>query len=296
MTNDLAIRDEQEYLAKVARVRALAEQIETVVDAKAGADLSATYRVWAERARLGLEKVNLATAAQIECERRGGVLLKQLPRQQGERTLPQLQAKSALAQAREDANLARSTADRWQELAAIPEERFKRAIATCEGERLSVSYVLKQAKTDGLYSSERGDWATPQRLFDLLNEEFNFELDVCAQEWSAKCPEYFTLEDNALAQEWTGRCFMNPPYGRTIDEWVSKAYQSALRGALVVCLVPARVDTSWWWDYCRFGEVRFLRGRLHFDDGEDAAPFPSSVVVLGEPYGPSVVWWEAWQP
>jgi len=295
MTQDLAIRDVDDYLAKVARVRVLAERIETIVDAKAGADLSASYRVWAERAGLGVEKVNLAVVAQIECECRAGELLAQLPSGRGLKgkgRTDSVQTKRQIALA--EVGKGRRTGDRWLELGAVAPERRERILAACEGERLSVSYFLKQAKTDGLYSSDRGDWATPQRLFDLLNAEFDFELDVCAQDWSAKCERYFTPADDALAQPWYGRCFMNPPYGRTIDLWVEKAYESAQAGALVVCLVPARVDTAWWWDYCRYGEVRFLRGRLHFDDGDDAAPFPSAVVVLGNDFGPNVVWWEAW--
>jgi phage N-6-adenine-methyltransferase len=295
---DLAVRDEHDYMAKVARVRALAEQIETVVDAKAGADLSASYRVWAERAGLGQEKVNLATIAQIECECRAGELLARLPKQPGRKNSRNVTANSLTQRqsALMEVGASKDIGDRWLEMGAVPVERRERILSACEGERLSVSYFLKQAKTDGLYSSDRGDWATPQRLFDLLNEEFEFELDVCAQDWSAKCERYYTPADDGLAQPWYGRCFMNPPYGRTIDQWVSKAYESAKAGAVVVCLVPARVDTAWWWDYCRWGEVRFLRGRLHFDDGEDAAPFPSCAVVMGEQYGPSVVWWEAWQP
>lgn len=292
------IQGEADYLAKVARVRVLAERIETVSDAKAGADLSAAYRVWAERAGLGVEKVNLAVIAQISCECRAGELLAQLPRERGRKNSRSLSANSLTQRqaALAGVGATKDVGERWLELGAVPAERRERILAACEGERLSVSYFLKQAKTDGLYSSDRGDWATPQRLFDLLNAEFDFELDVCAQDWSAKCERYYTLADDGLAQPWYGRCFMNPPYGRTIDQWVQKAYDSAEAGALVVCLVPARVDTAWWWDYCRYGEVRFLRGRLHFDDGEDAAPFPSAVVVFGDAYEPRVVWWEAWQP
>jgi phage N-6-adenine-methyltransferase len=181
------------------------------------------------------------------------------------------------------------------QLADIPEGLWNRILLALDAQKLSVNYVLKQAKTDGLYSSERGDWATPQDLFDLLNEEFEFDLDVCAMPWSAKCARYFTPDEDGLSQVWTGRCFMNPPYGREIGDWVHKAFKSAERDAeFVVCLVPARVDTDWWWRCCRFGEIRFLRGRLHFDDGEDAAPFPSAVVIFGKDFEPNVVWWEAW--
>ena len=54
-----------------------------------------------------------------------------------------------------------------------------------------------------------------------------------------------------LAQPWTGKVFMNPPYGREIGRWVKKAWEESLKGALVVCLLPARVDTRWWHDYAR---------------------------------------------
>ena len=46
---------------------------------------------------------------------------------------------------------------------------------------------------------------------------------------------------------------MNPPYGTGIGAWVRKAYESALLGATVVCLVPARTDTRWWQDCCTKG-------------------------------------------
>lgn len=140
------------------------------------------------------------------------------------------------------------------------------------------------------YSSETEEWETPQDLFDRLDREFNFSLDVCALDSSAKCENYFTPQDDGLGQAWTGTCWMNPPYGTAIGRWVQKAWESAEAGATVVCLVPARVDTAWWWDWCRFGEIRFLRGRLRFGGGDTSAPFPSAVVVF--PRKPHVIWWE----
>ncbi|MCR4341992.1 MAG: phage N-6-adenine-methyltransferase [Gemmatimonadaceae bacterium] len=140
------------------------------------------------------------------------------------------------------------------------------------------------------YSSATGDWETPQDLFDLLDAEFGFDLDVCATAKNAKCATYFTPAEDGLAQPWTGVCWMNPPYGDAIRDWVEKAWAAAQSGATVVCLVPARVDTGWWWDLCRHGEIRFLRGRLRFGGGDTGAPFPSAVVIF--PRDPRVVWWE----
>lgn len=143
-----------------------------------------------------------------------------------------------------------------------------------------------------MFTSETDEWATPQALFDLLDREFGFDLDVCATSENAKCERHFTREQDGLSQRWDGTAWMNPPYGQNIGDWVAKAASSAQEGATVVTLLPARVDTAWWWDHCRYGEIRFLRGRLRFGGGEFPAPFPSAVVVFGR--SPAVKWWEAW--
>jgi site-specific DNA-methyltransferase (adenine-specific) len=131
------------------------------------------------------------------------------------------------------------------------------------------------------FSSTTDDWATPQWLFDELNREFEFELDVCASAENARCARFFTDSEDGLRQEWRGHCWMNPPYGETIGLWVHKAWQSAQDGAVVVCLLPARTDTAWFHDYVmEAAEIRFLRGRLKFNDAENSAPFPSLVAVF----------------
>ena len=137
----------------------------------------------------------------------------------------------------------------------------------------------------GMMSSELPNWGTPQELFDELNKEFNFTLDVCAEDWNAKCDEFFTKETDGLNAAWGGAtCWMNPPYGREIKDWMSKAVKEWKTGAKVVCLVPARTDTAWWHDYAMQGDIRFLRGRIKFvhPDGttKQSAPFPSAIVVF----------------
>jgi len=131
-----------------------------------------------------------------------------------------------------------------------------------------------------MMSSTTDMWETPKWLFDQLNEFYRFDIDVCAVPENAKCARFFTPEHDGLMQEWTGTCWMNPPYGREIGKWVRKAYESAQKGATVVCLLPARTDTSWWHDYCMKGEITFLRGRIKFGQAKNSAPFPSAIVVF----------------
>lgn len=169
-------------------------------------------------------------------------------------------------------------------------DAWREASANGEPTAVQVRDVV-QSRMDVHYSSETPEWSTPQDLFDQLDTEFNFTIDVCATASNAKCEQYFTQEEDGLSRPWGGVCWMNPPYGDVISAWVSKAHASTLDGRhTVVCLLPARVDTGWWWDHCRYGEIRFLRGRLKFGGGENSAPFPSAVVIFGRE--PRVIWWE----
>lgn len=138
----------------------------------------------------------------------------------------------------------------------------------------------------GLMSSDKDCWKTPQDLFDELNAEFHFTLDAAASSANAKCEQYFTKEQDALTQSWFGNIFVNPPYGRVLPHFVAKAFDEAKKShLLVVMLIPARTDTSYWHDYIfpNATDIRFLRGRIKFElDGNprDAAPFPSAVIVF----------------
>ena len=131
--------------------------------------------------------------------------------------------------------------------------------------------------TKTMFSSATPEWSTPQDFYDQLNAEFKFELDVCANAENTKCDKFYTKEQDGLLQEWGGTCWMNPPYGHGIKAWVKKASES---GTLVVALLPARTDTSWFWDYIyNKAEIRFIRGRLKFGGCKNSAPFPSMIVI-----------------
>jgi len=132
------------------------------------------------------------------------------------------------------------------------------------------------------FSSATNEWATPQKFYDKLNDEFHFTLDPCATRGNAKCSFFYTEYENGLEQDWGGQIvFCNPPYGRAIKDWVKKCSDEAKKpNTTVVMLIPARTDTTYFHDYIYHqAEIRFIRGRLHFNDSKNAAPFPSMVVV-----------------
>lgn len=118
----------------------------------------------------------------------------------------------------------------------------------------------------------RLDWKTPKAFYDKLNEEFQFDFDPCPPN-----PQF-----DGLAIEWGGSTYCNPPYGRKIGKWIKKAYEESLKGKTVVMLIPARPDTKMWQDIIlpHAKEIRFIRGRLKFDDQKNPAPFPSAVIIF----------------
>lgn len=104
-----------------------------------------------------------------------------------------------------------------------------------------------------------------------LDAEFHFTDDPCPAGGTG-----------GLERPWGSRVFLNPPYGRRVDTWLHKALAELESGTeVVVALLPARTDTVWFHDLVlgRAAEVRFIRGRLYFDDGSGRAPFPSMLVV-----------------
>ena len=117
----------------------------------------------------------------------------------------------------------------------------------------------------------RLNWATPSNIYDELNNEFNFDYDPCPLN-----PKF-----DGLHSEWGKSNFVNPPYGRQIGKWIKKGFEEWHKCKTVVFLIPSRTDTIWWHDYCMMAtEIRFIKGRLHFDSHKNSAPFPSAIVIF----------------
>ena len=154
-----------------------------------------------------------------------------------------------------------------------------------------------------MFSKQSDEWATPQALFEALNAEFAFDIDMASTVQNAKAQRL--MVDDTLGVSWAGAtfddhgdistgppvCFLNPPYSKC-REFVAKAAREASEGCTVVCLVPSRTDTRWFhdhvWDMDRHRpqpgvEVRFLKGRVRFSGAKAGAPFPSMIVVFRPP-------------
>lgn len=164
-----------------------------------------------------------------------------------------------------------------------------------------------------MFSSANEQWDTSPKLVKELATVFDWTLDVCASGPNV-CEHYFDVDADGLSRPWPtfGVCWMNPPYGREVGDWMEKARKEAMRGVCVVCLVASRTDTRWWHDTIPFAAFHVqIKGRLTFGsdaywqylwdtpmipDGngklkknplygkhgrKNSAPFPSAFIVLG---------------
>ena len=132
-----------------------------------------------------------------------------------------------------------------------------------------------------LFSHNSDEWETPHCLFDELDKEFEFDIDVCATADNRKCPEFYTEWHNGLIMPWRSgwTVWCNPPYSN-IAPWCKRCSEHE---GTAVMLVPARTDTRWFHDYCYKKpnvEIRFIKGRLKFSNSKNSAPFPSMIVIF----------------
>ena len=162
-----------------------------------------------------------------------------------------------------------------------PAKRQDRENSIIEAEKIMRENGTLKEKPKPFFNKDKNDWETPQSLFDELHKEFNFTLDPCASKRTHKCKKYYTKEDDGLSKDWSNEIvFMNPPYSNgELAKWIEKAYNEHLKGVVVVCLIPSYTSTKYWHKYIEGMEVRFLKGKLKFNN-RNYAPFPSCVVVF----------------
>lgn len=119
------------------------------------------------------------------------------------------------------------------------------------------------------HASESDTWLTPRSIADRLGR---VALDPCSHPRSlvdadlrAMGPEVDGVDGLELPwHEADGVVFVNPPYS-TLGAWLAKCAAESDLGAIVVALVPARVDTAAFHSSV-IGRARIgvLAGRLRF--------------------------------
>lgn len=110
------------------------------------------------------------------------------------------------------------------------------------------------------------NFATPQYVFQYFNDHYHYNLDLCAESWSAKCVAYCSLDGvNAFDYRHTGGAvWVNPPY-EDIAPWVRLLLGvCGDSGSVGTLLLPARTDQAWFHKYSKLFRVEFIKGRIKF--------------------------------
>lgn len=152
---------------------------------------------------------------------------------------------------------------------------------------------MRLVKHERKNDSARDDYETPPKLYNLLNEVYNFDLDVCADIKTTKCLKWFGVKEDGLKQEWSVRgstVFCNPPFSNW-PAWMRKAVNETANGVTTVFLVPPRTGTKAWHLYAPYAhEIIFLEGRVSFllDKVPQKNNGADSVLLIFRPNLPNV--------
>ena len=137
---------------------------------------------------------------------------------------------------------------------------------------------------EALLSSKRMDWNTPEEVLELVRKVAPIGLDPCSNVTS-KVKASAAWLSGGLEVDWSGfgLVYVNPPYGRELNEWSRKIVDESQRGVEIIALVPSRTDTKWFQNMFNHRNLVCLwKGRITFEGAPAAAPFPSAVFYFGK--------------
>lgn len=111
------------------------------------------------------------------------------------------------------------------------------------------------------------EWYTPAWIFDELG--LKFDLDPASphdHESAVPAETKYTVFDDGLSKPWFGRVFINPPYGPTTGQWISRLVSHG-HG---IALVFSRTDTTWFHEAAKSATaILFVSGRIDFIPGHE---------------------------
>jgi phage N-6-adenine-methyltransferase len=141
--------------------------------------------------------------------------------------------------------------------------------------------------------NQSDQWATPDDLFNKLDEEFQFEFDLCASRENHKCSAYSRdIETYVKFLDATppiNSYWMNPPYSRgNIDHcmyWGTAVLRLSELFPTIVTLTRFDPSTEWFQAYIDgvADEVRMLARRVKFVGAPSAYNFPCCVAIYNQP-------------
>jgi len=129
-------------------------------------------------------------------------------------------------------------------------------------------------------------YGTPVEFLRAVKERFGkIGWDLAASAENNVAPEgcYFDEQDDALTKSWTGLTndwlWLNPPFARNA-EFAAKCHAESLKGAPILFLTPASVDSNWFADHVApYAHSLWLGSRIQFVGAKDGYPKPLMLSV-----------------
>ncbi len=87
-------------------------------------------------------------------------------------------------------------------------------------------------------NAESTTWLTPLPLVRALG---HFDLDPCAFPGHQTADRLIVLPEDGLKADWHGRVWLNPPYGKEAEMWLTKLHHHGDG----IALIFARLETRW---------------------------------------------------
>ena len=134
------------------------------------------------------------------------------------------------------------------------------------------------ANLKGCFLSNTDDWQTPKEIYNYF----------ISKGYIDPCP-YKSEVDNLKTDMGAVNLFINPPYS-DIKSWVDYALNHIKKHKEnnIVFLIPSRTDTKYFQKMLTENVdmgIYFIKGRLHFNESKNSAPFPSCIIKLEMPKG-----------
>lgn len=289
-------------LATLTDATRMLAEVRSVDDARKIISLAEAARVYAKQADLGLVAQNHAAEIKLRAQRRAGEILAQMDKNEGGRPSEnRLQAATGLQPTLQELGIEKTSAFRWQAIAAIPEIEFEEHInrALDEGQELTTAGMVRAAKEAGgvpaNFQSTSNEWYTPAEYIEAARVVMGgIDLDPASNAQAnevVQAATYFTQHDDGLTRPWPGRVWLNPPYGiedggSSAGLWASRLIEQYRAGITTeaILLVNAVTERRWFqplWDF----PICFTDHRIRFYTSEGTPQQPVSgnaFVYLGE--------------
>ena len=124
---------------------------------------------------------------------------------------------------------------------------------------------------------DRDDWETPQQLFGLLHNQYNFQFDCCADKDNSKC-NYWSEDFLDEIESQDSMSWMNPPFSKALHMF-DHFFKVIKQG---VCIYRCdNMETKLWQEVILKNATWIFipKGRINYEGKKgNWAVFPSALI------------------